>query len=37
MPIPQERQEEILRRLNYVQGQINGVKPSIQNGKYSIC
>jgi DNA-binding FrmR family transcriptional regulator len=36
MPIPQERQEEILRRLNYVQGQINGVKKMVEDERQCV-
>jgi DNA-binding FrmR family transcriptional regulator len=36
MPIPDERKEEILRRLNYVQGQINGVKKMVEEERKCI-
>jgi DNA-binding FrmR family transcriptional regulator len=36
MPIPEERKNEILRRLNYVQGQINGVKKMVEEERMCI-
>lgn len=36
MGIPKERQEEILRRLNYVQGQINGVKKMVEDERQCV-
>jgi DNA-binding FrmR family transcriptional regulator len=36
MPIPSERQEEILRRLNYVQRQLNGVKKMVEDERQCV-
>jgi DNA-binding FrmR family transcriptional regulator len=36
MPIPNERQEEIIRRLNYVQGQITGVKKMVEEERQCV-
>ena len=31
MPIPQERKDDINKRLNYIQGQINGIRKMVDN------
>jgi DNA-binding FrmR family transcriptional regulator len=36
MKIPKERQEEILHRLNYVQGHINGIKKMVENERQCV-
>jgi DNA-binding FrmR family transcriptional regulator len=36
MPIPEERKEEIIRRLNYVQGQLNGVKKMVEDERHCV-
>jgi DNA-binding FrmR family transcriptional regulator len=36
MPIPENRKEEMLRRLNYVQGQITGVKKMVEDERLCI-
>jgi DNA-binding FrmR family transcriptional regulator len=36
LPIPKERQEEIHKRLNYVQGQINGIKKMVDEQRYCV-
>jgi DNA-binding FrmR family transcriptional regulator len=36
MRVPKERQEEILNRLNYVQGHINGIKKMVQNERQCV-
>jgi DNA-binding FrmR family transcriptional regulator len=34
--IPEERQKEIHKRLNYVQGQINGIKKMVDEQRYCV-
>jgi DNA-binding FrmR family transcriptional regulator len=36
MRVPKESQEEILHRLNYVQGHINGIKKMVQNERQCV-
>jgi DNA-binding FrmR family transcriptional regulator len=36
LPIPQERKEDINKRLNYVQGQINGIKKMVDDERACI-
>lgn len=36
MAIPEERQKEIHKRLNYVQGQINGIKKMVDEQRYCV-
>jgi DNA-binding FrmR family transcriptional regulator len=36
LPIPEERQKEIHKRLNYVQGQINGIKKMVDEERYCV-
>jgi DNA-binding FrmR family transcriptional regulator len=36
LPIPQERKEDINKRLNYVQGQINGIKKMVDDERVCI-
>jgi DNA-binding FrmR family transcriptional regulator len=36
LPIPQERKENINKRLNYVQGQINGIKKMVDDERACI-
>jgi len=31
LPIPQERKDDINKRLNYIQGQINGIRKMVDN------